>query len=123
MNVVLDEFISSLQELSSQNDDRCGTISDLSILNLRKFTEDFGGWMGDLQLLKDGGSIIGDGNVTDVIDEHFIESLRTEGGLDDVSEGEDSSDVLGTDILALFSLTEDTDLGHICIFVCVFKID
>lgn len=78
MNVVLDEFISSLQELSSQNNDRCGTISDLSILDLRKLTENFSSWMSDLQLLKDGGSIICDGNVSDIVDEHLIKSLRTE---------------------------------------------
>lgn len=110
MNAILNEFISSLEELSSQDDYRGGTISDFSILDLGELDKNFGSWMSDLQLFQDGGSIIGDSNITDIIDEHFIEALRTKRSLDDVGKGEDSHDVLCSDILSCFSLSEDTYL-------------
>jgi hypothetical protein len=110
MNVVLNEFISSLEELSGQDDDRGGTITDFSILDLGELDKNFGSWMCDLQLLQDCGAIVGDRDVTDIVDEHLIEALRTKRGLDDVGKGEDGHDVLCSDILSLFSLSEDTDL-------------
>ena len=63
--------------------------------------------MSNLKLLQDGGTVIGNGDISDVVDKHLIETLRAEGGFDDVGEGKDSGDVLGSDILTLFSLTED----------------
>lgn len=72
MDVVLDEFIASLQQLSSKDDYRGSTISNLSVLNLRQLTEHFGGGMSDFKLFQNSGAIIGNGNITDVIHQHFV---------------------------------------------------
>ena len=84
MDLLLDELIGALEEFSSEDNDGGGAISDLSVLNLREFDENFGGWVSHLELLEDSGAIVGDGDVADVVDEHLIETLRTERGLDDV---------------------------------------
>ena len=110
VNVVLDQLVTSSEELSSKDNNGGRSITDLSVLNLGKLNQDFGGWMSDLQLLKNCGAIVGDGNIANIVDEHLIETLWTERGLNDVGEGEDSHDVLSSNILTLFSLTEDTNL-------------
>ena len=116
MDVVLDQLVTSLQELSGENNNGCCTITDLSILNLGELNQNFGGWMSDLQLFENCGAIVGDGNITDVIDEHLIETLWSKRCLDNVGKGEDCHDVLSSNILALLSLTEDTNLRHLLFF-------
>ena len=51
MYLVLDQVVCALEELSSKNNDRCGSITDLSILDLRELHEDFGGRVGNFKLL------------------------------------------------------------------------
>lgn len=110
MDTVLDELVTSLEKLSSEDDDGGGTITDLSILDLGKFDEDLGGGVSDLKLLENGSTIVGDSDITDVVDEHLIETLRAKRSLDDVRKGEDGENVLGANILTLLSLTEHTNL-------------
>ena len=70
----------------------------------------------NLKLLENGGTIIGDGDIADIVDEHLIETLRTERALYDVGEGRDSLDVLSSDILTLLALSENTYLSHFRFF-------
>lgn len=60
MDVVLDKLVTSSQEFSGKDNNGGGTISDFSILDLGKLAKNLGGWMSDLQLLEDGGTIVGD---------------------------------------------------------------
>ena len=76
VNFVLNEVISSLQELCCQNDYRGGTVSHLSILDLGQLHENFGCGVLDLKLFKDSGAVISDCDISDVVDEHFVEALR-----------------------------------------------
>ena len=69
--------------------------------------------MSDLQLLEDGGAVVRDGDITDVVDKHLVEALRPERRLDDVGEGKNGENVLSADILALLALTENTNAGHL----------
>ena len=48
MDLLLDELIGALEEFSSEDNDGGGAISDLSVLNLREFDENFGGWVSHL---------------------------------------------------------------------------
>lgn len=84
--MVLDELVGALEELSSEDNNRGGTISDFSVLDLGKFDEDLGGGVGNLKLLENSGAIIGNSNITDIVDEHFVEALGSEGRLNDVSQ-------------------------------------
>jgi hypothetical protein len=86
MNLVLHKLIGTLEELSGEDDDGGGTVTDFSVLNLRELDQDLSSGMLDLKQLEDGGTIIGDSYITDIIDEHFIETLRAERALNDVRE-------------------------------------
>ena len=86
MNLVLDQFVGSLEELSGEDNDRGGAISDFTILDLGELDQNFGGGVGHFELLQDSGAIIGDCYITDVVDKHFVEALGTKGGLHDVGE-------------------------------------
>ena len=99
MNLVFDQVIGSLQKFSGQDDNRGSSITDFTILDLGKLNENFCGRMCHLELLENSGAIVSDGHVTDVIDEHLIEALRTERGLHDIGESSDGHDVLSSDIL------------------------
>jgi hypothetical protein len=92
VDTVADEFVGTLEELSGENDNGGGSITDLSVLDLGEFAEDLGGGVSDLNLLKNGGAIIGDHDIADFIDKHLVETLGTEGSFNDVSEGGDSLD-------------------------------
>ena len=84
--MLLDEFVSTLEELSGEDDNRSGTISDFSILDLGKFDENLGSGVGNLELLKNSGAIISNGNITDIINKHFVEALGTERCLNNVGQ-------------------------------------
>jgi hypothetical protein len=86
VDVLLDEFVGTLEELSGEDNNGSGTISDFSILDLGKLNENLGSGVSDLELLEDGGAIISNSNISDIIDEHFVEALGTERGLDDVGQ-------------------------------------
>jgi hypothetical protein len=86
VDVLLDEFVSSLEELSGEDDDGGGTISDFSILDLGEFDENLGSGVGNLELLEDSGAIISNGNITDIINKHFVEALGTERSLNNVRQ-------------------------------------
>jgi len=114
--MVLDELVGALEELSSEDNNRGGTISDFSVLDLGKFDENLGGGVGNLKLLENSGAIIGNSNITDIVDEHFVEALGSEGRLNNVSQTGYGSNVLGANILSLFTLSENTYLSHSFIF-------
>jgi hypothetical protein len=73
-----DELIGSLEEFCSQHYDARGTITNLLVLQLTQLHNDLSCWVLDLQLAEDGGAIVCDGHVTDVVDEHLVEALGTE---------------------------------------------
>jgi len=112
VNLVLDELVSAAEQLGGKDDDGGGTITDFTILDLGKLDEDLSGGVRNLKLLEDSGAIIGDGDIANVVDKHLVEALGTKRRLDDVGETGDSHDVLCANVLALLTLTEDTDLSH-----------
>lgn len=90
VDLVLNKLVGSLEELSSEDNDGGSTITDLSVLDLGKFDEYLSSGMLDFQLLKDGGTVICNGNITNIVDEHLVETLRTKRALYDVGERLDS---------------------------------
>ena len=84
MDLILDELVSTLKELSSKNDNGGSTITDLSVLNLRKLDEDLSSGVLDFELLEDGSTVVCDGNITNIIDEHLVETLGAKRALNDV---------------------------------------
>ena len=92
MNVVLDQLISSSKELSGKDDNGGSSVSNFSVLDLGKLDQDFGGWMRHLELLEDCGAIVGDRHIADIVHQHLVQTLGTEGGLHDVGQSSDSLD-------------------------------
>jgi hypothetical protein len=92
VDLVAHKFVGALKELSGKDNNGSGTVTDFAILNLGKFAKDLGGGVSHLNLLKNSGAIIGDDNITDLIDEHFIETLGSERGLNNVGKSGDGLD-------------------------------
>ena len=113
VNLIFDQIIGSFQKFGGQDHNRCSTVTNLAILNLGKLNENFCGRVCHFKLLENSGAIVRDSHITDVIDEHLIKALRTERGLHYIGESSDCHDVLSSDILALFTLTKDSDLCHV----------
>jgi len=89
MDLLLDELVGALKKFSSEDNDGGGAISDLSVLNLRQFDENFGGWVSHLELLEDSGAIVGDGDIAYVIDEHLVKTHGSKTCFNDVCERSD----------------------------------
>ena len=79
VNLVLHQLVGSLQELSGEDDNGGGSVTDFTVLDLGELAEDLGCGVGDLELLEDSGAIVGDGDIADVVDEHLVETLGSEG--------------------------------------------
>ena len=86
VDLILNKLVGSLEELSSEDNHRGSTITDLSILDLGKFDEYLSSGMLNFQLLKDSSTVICNGNITNIVDEHLVETLRTKRALYDVGE-------------------------------------
>jgi hypothetical protein len=84
VDLVLNKLIGTLEELSSEDDNGSSTITDFSVLDLRKLDEDLSSRVLDFELLEDGSTIVCDSNITNVINEHFVETLRSKRALNDV---------------------------------------
>ena len=63
----------------------------------------------DLEELEDGGAVVGDGDVADVVDEHLVEPHRSQAGLDDVGDGGGGQDVLRPHIRACLPLAGEAE--------------
>ena len=59
--------------------------------------------MFDGQLTQDGSTIVGNSDIANVIDEHFIQTDGSQGSLDDVGHGESGRDVGDADVGAGFA--------------------
>lgn len=86
MNLVLNKLVSTLEELSSEDDNGGSAVTDLSVLNLRELDEDLSSGVLNFELLKDSGTVVCDSNITNVINEHLIKTLRAERALDNVGQ-------------------------------------
>jgi hypothetical protein len=87
VDLVLHKLVGTLEQLSGEDDNRGSAIANLSVLDLGELNEDLGSGVLNFELLENGGTIIGNGNITDVIDEHLVETLRAERALNDIREG------------------------------------
>lgn len=61
-----------------------GPIPDFFILQLGQVHENFRRWMLYFQQLEDRGTVVGDGHIADLVDQHFVQTHRTQTGFHDV---------------------------------------
>ena len=105
MDAILDEVVASTEKLRGDNHDGGGAVSDLVVLELGKIDEDAGGGVLNLKLGEDGGAIVRDEDVANVVDEHLVKADGAEGGLDDVGHSQGGSDVADANILSSLALS------------------
>ena len=80
MDVGVDEVLGLLEELSCEDDGGGGPVSALGVLGLGDLDDHLGGGVLDVQLLEDGDTVVGDDDVADGVDHHFVHSFGSEGG-------------------------------------------
>jgi hypothetical protein len=66
VDFVLDKFVGAFQQFSGNDNDRCSTVTDFAILLLSEFDKDLSGRVFDFKKLKDGSTIVTDGNVLEI---------------------------------------------------------
>ena len=64
VDTLLEKVSAGTEESSCHDNDGGGTVSSFDILGLRNFDKHLGGWVDDLHLLEDSGSIICDKNLS-----------------------------------------------------------
>jgi hypothetical protein len=72
-----DKHTRAAQQLGRKNHNRRCPISDLLVLKLAQLYQHLCCRVLDLELLKDSRAIIGNCDIANVIDKHFVEALRS----------------------------------------------
>lgn len=98
------QILDGSQKSSSNNDNGGSSVTSLNILGLGDFDEHSSGWVNNFHLLEDGGSIVGNDNLSLGILDHFIHTSWSQRSSDDISDSFGSNDVGGSDILGLFRI-------------------
>jgi hypothetical protein len=55
------------------------------------------------ELLQYGGTVVGHNDIAHIVDEHFIETDRTQGRLDEIGNRDGSSDIVDANVGASFA--------------------
>lgn len=113
MKSLLDQLIAPFEQFGSNKDDRSGTVTDFFVLELSEIYQETSGRVFYFELGQDGGSIVGDCDVTNVINEHFVETDGAQGSFDNVSDCDSCRHVAVSDIFsALASSLEELEVGE-----------
>jgi hypothetical protein len=119
VDTAVEEVFDGLQESTAENDDGGGTITGFNVLSLRELDKHLGAGMCDLELGDDGGTIVGNDDLTVGVDDHLIHTSGTERSANTIGDTLGSSDVAHADILlfrvVLFGFTSIL-LGRHCDF-------
>lgn len=91
---LIEEDFSLLQESTCEDDDTGSSVSYLVVLALGEFDQKFGDGVLYLHFLQNGGSIVSDSDILVGRNEHFIETLGTEGGFEGVGYSFGGEDIL-----------------------------
>ena len=79
MNVLVEEFLRTLQEFAGDDHRGGGAVSDLVVLGLGHFHHHLGGRVLDIHLLENGDTVVGDDHVADAVHEHLVHALGSKG--------------------------------------------
>ena len=79
VNTLVKELLSLVKKGTSENYDTCGAITDLIVLRLRELYEETSSLVLDLHLFKNGGTIVGNDNITIGADKHLVHSPWAKG--------------------------------------------
>ena len=99
MDLLHNKVLGLTEELTSEDSDGGGTITNLLVLSARNIDQDLGRWVVNEDRLKNGRTIVGDGDLlTSVLIterlEDLVHTLGTESGLDEVRDSNSANERL-----------------------------
>ena len=118
VDVLLKEPFDSCQDLTSEDNDGGGTITDFFVLGSGQLDHTLGCWMLDINFSQDSVAIIGQDNTTHGVKEHLKHALWSESSSNDIGDSLSSLDVGSLSFLTLLSFgvwvqNVDGSLTHI----------
>mmetsp|Transcript_36845 Transcript_36845/g.86037 ORF Transcript_36845/g.86037 Transcript_36845/m.86037 type:complete len:312 (-) Transcript_36845:113-1048(-) len=111
MDSLPNQLVAPSQQLRRHDYDAGGAVTDLLVLEVRELDEHLGGGVLHLQLLENGGTVVGNGHVADVVHEHLIQTHGTQGGFYDVGHGGSRGDVGVADVHARLATSIEKQPG------------
>src|SRR2546427_1794115 len=79
MDVLVDQVLRLLEQLSRQDDGRRGAVAGFLVLGLRDLDEHLGRGVFDVNLLEDRDAVVGDDDVPEAVHEHLVHSAGAQG--------------------------------------------
>lgn len=93
VDTLVKELLSLVKKGTGENDDTSGAITDLVVLRLRELDKETSSLVLDLHLLNNGGTVVGNNNITIGADKHLVHSLGAKRGSHQLGNGSCGQDV------------------------------
>merc|ERR1719341_1097932 len=93
MNSFVEEVLCLLKKSTTEDHNTCGSITNFVVLRLRELDHQFGHLMINVHHLEDGGSVVGDSDVSIRADHQLVQPFGAKAGLQDVGHRLGSQDV------------------------------
>jgi len=86
VETVADELLGVAKQLTAEGHHQVGAIANLLLLRLRRHHQKFGSRVRDFELADDDRRVGGDEELVEVVDDHLVHAVGTEGGAGDLGE-------------------------------------
>eukprot|EP00760_Papus_ankaliazontas_P038264 PhM_4_TR9035/c0_g1_i1/m.48851 len=123
-----EQVLGAGEGLAGEDDDKVRAVTDFLFHGLRGHGEQVGGGVLDLQLVHDGGGVVRDEELTEVVDDELAEAVGAHGTASDLGELLAGGDVLEDGVLnvrgALLEHRGQTlvlEVGHYLLRFCFFR--
>ena len=84
-----------MRNRNTANSSMVDVYTDLLVLKSSQLDQNLGGGMLDLQELEDGGPVVGDGHIPDVVHQHLVQADGAQAGLDNIGNAARCHHILG----------------------------
>lgn len=111
VDALVEHLLSGTEKASGNDDDRSGTVTGLDILSLGELDEHAGGGVHDGHVLEDGGTVVGDDDLTVGGLDHLVHALGAERGTNSIADRLGSREVGAADLVRLVGVLESILLG------------
>ncbi|KAH3660039.1 hypothetical protein OGAPHI_007244 [Ogataea philodendri] len=105
VDLIFHQLVGSLQEFGGNDHNRSGSVTDFTILLISQLHQNLSSRMLHVQKGQDGRAVVGNRDITNIVDEHFVKSHWTQGRFHHIGNGLGCQHVLVTHVIAteLFS--------------------
>jgi hypothetical protein len=77
---MIDDCVRAFQQFRRNNHNRGGSVPNLFVLQMGKLDQALGSGVLNFQFVENCRPVVCDGNITNIIDDHFVEPLWTKRG-------------------------------------------